>query len=57
METSIISHKTTCRIAIKCLLLAGKFSFHVIVVFDPAINRTQTDKSSVNSSTCPLTKK
>ena len=48
METSIISHKTIYRmIAIKCLLLAGKFSFHVNVVFD----RTQTDKSSVNPST------
>ena len=57
METSIISHKTIYRIAIKCLLLAGKFSFPVNVVFDPAINRTQTDKSSVNPSTWPQTKK
>ena len=57
METSIISHKTIYRTAIKCLLLAGKFSFHVNVVFDPAINRTQTDKSSVNPSTWPETKK
>ena len=57
METSIISHKAIYRMAIKCLLLAGKFSFHVNVVFDPAINRTQTDKSSVNSSTWPQTKK
>lgn len=57
METSIISHKTIYRMAIKCLLLAGKFSFHVNVVFDPAINRTQTDKSSVNPSTWPQTKK
>ena len=50
MKTSIISHKVIYRIAIKCLLLAGKFSFHVNLVFDPAINRTQTDKSSVNRS-------
>ena len=57
METSIISHKTIYRTAIKCLLLAGKFSFHVNMVFDPAINRTQTDKSSVNPSTWPQTKK
>ena len=57
METSIISHKAIYRMAIKCLLLAGKFSFHVNVVFDPAINRTQTDKSSVNPSTWPQTKK
>ena len=56
METSIISHKVIYRMAIKCLLLAGKFSFHVNVVFDPAINRTQTDKSSVNPSTWPQTK-
>ena len=54
METSIISHKTIYRMAIKCLLLAGKFSFHVN---DPAINRTQTDKSSVNPGTWPQTKK
>ena len=53
METSIISHKTIYRMAIKCLLLAGKFSFHVNVVFD----RTQTDKSSVNPSTWPQKKK
>lgn len=57
METSNLSHKTIYRIAIKCLLLAGKFSFHVNLVFDPAINRTQTDKSSVNPSTWPQTKK
>ena len=57
MEMSITSHKAIYRTAIKCLLLAGKFSFHVNVVFDPAINRTQTDKSSVNPSTWPQTKK
>ena len=57
METSIISHKAIYRIAIKYLLLAGKFSFHVNVVFDQAINRTQTDRSSVNPSTWPRTKK